>query len=445
MSVFFGTDGLRGVVGTELNYSIAYQCGNSLARQFKCKNVLIGEDTRTSGTYIACSIASGLMAGGVNVTYASVLPTAAVAYLTNKLGFDYGIAITASHNPKEYNGIKIFSSNGEKISEEKEELIERGFLKTNHVQSENIGRLTIDNSLKNKYLSFVLSVASCSLKGLKIVIDASNGAGYYLAPKVFSLLGAEVIKLSCKNDGEKINLNCGSLHPERLIEKVKQTSADLGLCFDGDADRLICVDENGNIVDGDHILTALARHLKRLGKLNQNMVVGTSMTNMGVEAELEKSGIKLIRADVGDKYVAKALFSRGLSLGGEQSGHIILAEHLRTGDGILTAVKLLCAFKESAEKFSKFVSLKVYPQKILNVCVKDKLRILGSEKLSNAISAVQQELAGSGRVLVRASGTEPKIRIMLESESEVKSNNLALYLLNVIKSLENVEGEQCVE
>lgn len=445
MSVFFGTDGLRGIVGQDLNFDIAYKCGNSLSQTMKKRKVLVGRDTRKTGTYLTCALAAGLLAGGADVVDAGIIPTAAVSYLTKAEGFDYGIVITASHNPMEYNGIKIFSKNGEKLDDKEEEKIERGFIKSVHVCACEVGHYKADGSLKNKYFDFLTKTASCSLDGLKIVVDCSNGASYLLAPKVLKRLGADVIKTSCSSDGSKINLGCGSLFPEKLCEKVKKFKADVGLGFDGDADRLIAVDEQGAIVDGDKIIAALARSLKAKGCLNKNLVVGTSMTNMGIEASLAKSGIRLLRADVGDKYVASMIFGQGLSLGGEQSGHIILSKFLRTGDGILSAIQLLCAMKESKKPLSEFTKTEIYPQVITSICVKEKLRILGSETLANAISSVQQELAGEGRVLVRASGTEPKIRIMVESTSLKKSQSLAEYLLGTISTLESAGDSPCAE
>ncbi len=445
MSVFFGTDGLRGIVGQDLNFDVAYKCGNSLSQTIKGGRVVIGRDTRTTGSYLASAISAGLMAGGVNVVDAGIVPTAAIAYLTKEKNFDFGISITASHNPSEYNGIKIFSSLGEKLGDKEEERVERGFIHSLHVCADEVGEYVFDPGLKNAYFNFLKNSISCSLAGLKIVIDASNGASYYLAPKVLRSLGAKVVLKSCSNNGRLINHECGSLHPEALAEKVKKVGANVGLCFDGDADRLIAVDENGNIVDGDKIIFALALSLKQKGELNQNIVVGTSMTNMGIEASLEKQKIKLLRADVGDKYVAGIMFSQGLSIGGEQSGHIILSKFLHTGDGILTALQLLSAMKESNQTLSQLCSVQLFPQVIKSVKVKEKLRILGSETLANAISSVQQELAGEGRVLVRASGTEPKIRIMIESVTKQKSEALASYLAMIISTLESSEEKLCAE
>lgn len=436
MSVFFGTDGLRGVVGEELTYDIAFKCGNSLSQNMQGGRVLIGRDTRVTGSFLVSALACGLLSGGVAVVDAGIIPTAAVAYLTKSLKFDYGISITASHNPMQYNGIKIFSLKGEKLQDKEEEKIERGFIKSKHVSAEKIGLYVQKTNLRKHYIDYLVNTANGSLSGLKVVLDASNGASYSIAPEVFRKLGAKVIKTSCMNNGLKINDKCGSLHPERLAKKVKQYGADMGFAFDGDADRLIAVSEKGKIIDGDIILYALALVFKQRGMLVNNAVVGTSQTNMGIELSLKEKGIKLLRADVGDKYVANLLNKNGLVLGGEQSGHIIIKKFMQTGDGILTAILLAHFCKESGKPLSEFCKVKVFPQVNRDIVVKEKLRILGSEPLLTAITNAQQELAGLGRVLVRASGTEPKIRIMVESENIVASQSLANYLLNTIEKLE---------
>ena len=436
MSVFFGTDGLRGVVGEELTYDIAFKCGNSLSQNMQGGRVLIGRDTRVTGSFLVNALACGLLSGGVDVVDAGIIPTAAVAYLTKSFKFDYGISITASHNPMQYNGIKIFSLKGEKLQDKEEEKIERGFIKSKHVSAEKIGLYVQKTNLRKHYIDYLVNTANGSLSGLKVVLDASNGASYSIAPEVFRKLGAKVIKTSCMNNGLKINDKCGSLHPERLAKKVKQYGADMGFSFDGDADRLIAVSEKGKIIDGDMILYALALVFKQRGMLVNNAVVGTSQTNMGIELSLKEKGIKLLRADVGDKYVANLLNKNGLVLGGEQSGHIIIKKFMQTGDGILTAILLAHFCKESGKHLSEFCKVRVFPQVNKDIVVKEKLRILGSEPLLTAITNAQQELAGLGRVLVRASGTEPKIRIMVESENIVASQSLANYLLNTIEKLE---------
>jgi len=438
MSVFFGTDGLRGVVNQELTNEVAFKCGNSISQLFENGGkVLVGRDTRITGSYLISSLAAGLMAGGVDVVDAGIVPTAGVAFLTNKLNFDYGIVVTASHNPREYNGIKIFSSKGEKIQDKDEEKIERGFIKTKLVNSFLVGKYREDRNLIKNYINYLVDSAPSDLKGLTIVLDASNGAAYNVAPKVFKKLGAKVFKVCCNNDGENINNECGSLHPNKLQKRVVSLGANFGFAFDGDADRLISVSEKGDVVDGDMAITALAKSFKKQGKLKGNAVVGTSQTNMGIERELEVCGIKLYRADVGDKYVSEILNKQGLSLGGEQSGHIIIKEFMQTGDGVLSAIQLACACKQSGKSMSNFTKVKLYPQTNINIEVKEKLRILGSEKLANAISNASQELAGLGRVLVRASGTEPKIRIMVESENVKVSKTLAKYLADVVCELED--------
>lgn len=437
MSVFFGTDGLRGVAGTEVTPDVAYKCGNSLSQLLKGKGkILIGKDTRVSGDMIAFSVISGLLAGGVNVTFVGVCPSGAVAYLTEKLGFDFGIMITASHNSAEYNGIKIFSPKGEKMLDSDEEKVERGFIKSNIVSPLESGKMTFKSSLLYLYAEFIEKTGQ-KLYGMRIVLDCSNGATYKYAPKIFRRLGARVFLISAKEDGKNINNNCGSLHPEKLARKVVKLEADFGFAFDGDGDRLIAVDERGNILDGDGVLTALATAFKERGLLKKPEVVGTSQTNIGVEKTLSRRGIKLHRADVGDKYVHDMMIKNGLELGGEQSGHIIIQRYMRTGDGILTAVQLASSAKLLNKTASEIGEVHKFPQHNIDVIVKDKLRILGSEPLSNATLLVQQELAGSGRVLVRASGTEPKIRIMVESEQKSVSQNLAEYLAKIVREEED--------
>lgn len=437
MSIFFGTDGLRGVVGQDLTSEIAFKCGNGLSQLMETKGkVVIGADTRTSRDYIVNSISAGLMAGGVDVVYVGIVPTAGVAYLTKALGFDYGIVITASHNPPEYNGIKIFSKKGEKLQDSEEEKIERNFIKNKLVKPENLGSFYTNKNLVKKYINHLKSSAEVSLSGLKVVIDASNGAGFYVASKIFQRLCAKVYKINSKNCGNKINFNCGSLHPERLTKKVVGLKADMGFAFDGDADRVIAVDEKGNIIDGDMLVYGLAKVFKNLGKLKNNAIVGTSQTNMGIEKKLKLLGVDFYRADVGDKYVLETMQKHGINLGGEQSGHIILSDYMPTGDGILAALLVASECVKESKKISEFIDVELFPQVNINVVVKEKLRILGSETLANAISNVQQELLGQGRVLVRASGTEPKIRIMVESQNKKVCENLAKYLENVVLSLE---------
>lgn len=443
MSVFFGTDGLRGVALSDITFDIAYKCGNSISQNLPAgSKVIIAKDTRVSGDMIVSAVSAGIMCGGIDVTYVGIVPTGALAYMTTT-GFDYGIMITASHNPPEYNGIKIFNSKGEKLQDSEEEKIERCFIKNKVAIPMSVGKMKEEPLLIKKYISFVCKTC-CPLHGLRIVLDCSNGATYKVAPKIFKKLGAKVFKTSCTSCGEKINQNCGSLHTKNLSKMVLRKNADIGFAFDGDGDRLIAVDEKGNEIDGDKILTALASFYKSRNELTKNKVVGTSQTNMGVQKTLEMRGISLERADVGDKYVLETMKKQNLLLGGEQSGHVIIRKFMQTGDGILTSVQLALCLKNSEKQASELFNCKVFPQININIETKDKLRVLGSEKLSDAILIVQQELAGNGRVLVRASGTEPKIRIMVESENFQEAKNLSEYLRRIVCEIIK-EGEPCVE
>lgn len=441
MSVFFGTDGLRGVALSDITFDIAFKCGNSISQNLeKGSKVVVAKDTRVSGDMIVSALCAGLMCGGTNVFYVGVAPTGALAFLSQS--FDFGIMITASHNPPEYNGIKIFCK-GEKLQDAEEEKIERGFIKTKMVSPLSVGKMFYKKELLKNYESFLLKNGQ-PLFGMRIALDCSFGASSLIAPKIFKKLGAKIYKTSCSLKGEKINCNCGSLHTQKLASLVKRKNADIGFAFDGDSDRLIAIDENGNELDGDKILTGLATFFKSRNQLSKNKVVGTSQTNMGIQKTLEKRGISLERADVGDKYVLEIMKKQNLLLGGEQSGHIIIRSALPTGDGILSAVTLASCLKKSNMQASEFCFCEKYPQFNINIETKDKLRVLGSETLSNAILLVQQELAGNGRVLVRASGTEPKIRIMVESENQTISENLAKYLEKVVCEIIR-ENKTCAE
>ncbi len=436
MGVFFGTDGLRGIVNEDLSFDVAYKCGNALAALTQNPTVLIGTDTRVSRDYLTLAVALGAMSGGANVIDLGVIPTAGVAYLTRELNADYGVVISASHNPKEYNGIKIFDRNGYKLGDKEEERIERCFIRQKVNEFPYIGTFSHRPELAKKYESFLLSVATQRLDGLHIVLDGANGAAYKIAPSVFKKLGATVTLTNCKNDGMKINENCGALYTERLAAKVKKLDADLGFAFDGDADRLMVVDEKGKLIDGDAVVYILANALKERGKLTNDTAVGTSHTNMAIEIALKRRGIDFVRAEVGDKYVLQKMLERNLSVGGEQSGHIILKDLHTTGDGILTAVALADILVQKKTKLDQLFDVKLFPQSNVNIVVKDKLKIINSQQLSHGVSEAERELSRSGRVMVRASGTEPKIRIMVESEDEETNERLAKSLTDVVKQID---------
>lgn len=431
MGVYFGTDGIRGVVNNDLTFDVMYKCGNALTQIKDRPTVLIGRDTRNSGDLVALAVASGAIMGGAKVIDVGVIPTPGIAYLTKRLECDYGVVISASHNPPEFNGIKIFNKNGFKLQDSEEFEIEKHFIKTNIKDNSDIGSYSFSPSFVNCYVDYLVGLG-VNLEGLKVVIDASNGAGFSIAPKVFKALGAKVYATNCKNNGEKINNNCGSLYPEMLKRNVLKFKADIGFAFDGDADRIVAIDGEGNIFDGDKIIYILSKYMKER-KECINSVVGTSLTNMGIEKALNNIDIKLIRADVGDKYVLEQMLKQECVLGGEQSGHIMNLKYSTTGDGILTAVILTKVLKECGE-LDKLFDVDMYPQYSLNVIVSDKLRVINSEILSNAIRNEQEKL-NQGRILVRASGTEPKIRIMVECENLNQAKEIAFRLENVVKKI----------
>lgn len=435
MGLFFGTDGLRGKVNEDLTFDVAYKIGNALSILKSRPTIIIGGDTRISRSYLALGVASGAMSGGANVIDAGVVPTAGVAYLTRVTGADYGVVISASHNSGEYNGIKVFDSNGYKLSDKEEERIERCFIHEKTNDFPDIGRYEQDYNLIKAYRKFLVGCSEHSLKGMTIVLDCAFGAAHRIAPDVFRRLGAKVIASSCVDDGLKINRNCGALYPESLVKKVFRYNADAGFAFDGDSDRLIAVDEKGNIIDGDMIICGLAKYMKKCGTLKMNTVVGTSHTNMAIEEELRNNGIDLIRTDIGDKYVLMKLNERGLSLGGEQSGHIILKDLATTGDGILSAIVVANTAINEGKKLSELFGVALYPQVNRNVVVDDKFRIMNNERLGRAVAACNAELEGKGRLMLRASGTEPKIRVMVESKDRELNERLASSIVGLIKQI----------
>ncbi len=356
-------------------------------------------------------------------------PTPVIAYLTKLFHYDFGVVISASHNPKNYNGIKIFDSEGFKIKEELEGEIERKILYSSEIGYDKVGRYSSRPQLIKFYKNNILKNFS-PLDGVKVVLDLANGASYSIAKELFSKLGARVIALNNGKNGKKINVKCGALYPETLAAYVKYYSADMGFSFDGDADRIIACDEKGNILDGDDILFLLAKFIR------PSSVVGTSMTNKGLEVALANQGINLLRADVGDKYVVEMMKNKNSPLGGEPSGHIINFNYSTTGDGVLTALTIASFVKKENKSLSKLVTLKHYPQIIINVEVIDKYRILNSDLLSAKVIECQKLFGQNGRVLVRASGTESKIRVMCEHKNKELAENWAKIIENLIKNIE---------
>lgn len=435
MAVYFGTDGIRGVANSSLTHEIAFKCGNALTMLKKNPKVIICKDTRISGDMILYSMASGIMSGGGNVINCGILPTAGLSYMTKEYKADYGVVISASHNPYEYNGIKIFSAEGIKLTEELEEKIEELFNKTHFKTGKEIGTLQTDTNAQEKYAEFLINSVKTDLKGLKIVLDCACGASYKIAPEVFEKLGCKVIKTHSDIKSGTINDKCGSLFPETLAKEVLKNDADAGFAFDGDSDRVIACDEKGEIVDGDGLIYILAKNMLKEGRLKGNFVVGTSHTNMGIEKALKAHGINLLRADIGDKYVRELMDLKGCMLGGEQSGHIIIGDIHTTGDGVLSALQVCCVLKSSGKKLSELNDCTLFPQVNINITVKDKFVVINNEKLQYLTESCREKLDSRGRVMLRASGTEPKVRVMVECEDLKEAEEMAQKLSSLVKNI----------
>ncbi len=432
--MYFGTDGIRGVANVEITCPLAHSVGNALASCKKNCRVLIGMDTRVSGDMLLHAVATGVMQGGGDVLDVGVMPTAGIAYLTQYYKADYGVVISASHNPAEYNGIKVFDSNGYKLGDKRERELEQKMAHPYVVKAIATGKYMFMHDSAADYVKFLVSQIE-GLKGLRVLVDCSNGAAGRVAKSVFEQAGASVVVVNTSAAGIDINENVGALYASNLSQKVKEGGFDVGFAYDGDADRLIAIDEKGNVVDGDHLLYVLACDAKKKGTLDTGTVVGTHHTNMGVQDALEKHGIKLVREDIGDKYVLERMLKDGSPLGAEQSGHIILGKRTTTGDGILASLVVAQIIVDTGKTLSQLDDAKGYAQVNINVPVQDKLRIINSEEVSLEVGKVYEQLAGEGRVLLRASGTEPKIRIMVECKSESKAKTLAKRLESVLKSL----------
>ncbi|MBQ8425103.1 MAG: phosphoglucosamine mutase [Clostridia bacterium] len=440
MGVFFGTDGIRGIYGEELNEKIAFACGNALGRCGENLKIIIGCDTRLTCDVLGLSFACGAMSVGANVTNIGICPTAGVSYLVSKIGFDYGVVISASHNPAKYNGIKIFNKYGKKISELEENSLEKKFLNQKNVCFNQVGRYYHKPYLVNYYYNYLDKLFDFNLIGKTIVLDSSNGASFKIAKKLFKNKGAKVISIGTKPNGVNINQNCGALFTSRLQKSVLNKKADFGFAYDGDSDRLVAVSENGEIVTGDQLVYIFSMFYKKIGKLLPSKVVGTKHTNMGIEKALYKNGIELLRADIGDKFVSEKMDEQGIIVGGEQSGHIILKEFMQTGDGILSSLFLayICCLEN--KKLSEKLDVKLYEQCNINVKVKDKVFILQNKNIINFIKSQEFEVSNKGRLMVRASGTEQVIRVMVESENQFFSNNLANKIADYIKQIDNINS-----
>lgn len=416
MGLYFGTDGLRGIFGKTLTLDMAFRVGRAIALEKENSKILVGRDTRKSGEVLSLAFSLGAICEGADIFDTGVCPTAGISYLTNKNGYDFGVVISASHNPSEFNGIKIFNDKGEKIGDLKETEIEKRLFLPLEFNKKNFGKYFVDNLIK-EYEAFLLK-EKVNLEGLKIVLDCANGASFEIANTVFNKLGADVISINCEPNGENINLGCGATDILKLKQVVVEKKADMGFAFDGDSDRVIAIDEKGNIVDGDMLIYLFAMKYLAEGRLKNNQVVGTAMTNTGIENALKRKGIELLRTNVGDKYVNEILVKNNLLIGGEQCGHIFLKDELATGDGILNAILVAEICKKNNKKLSEFFDLKKHYQVIINIKVKNKNKVLNCKKLINLINNLQNGIKNNIRILVRGSGTEAIIRVMVESENK---------------------------
>ena len=444
MRKYFGTDGVRGVANKELTCDLAYKLGRAggyvlTNNEYKVK-VVVGKDTRQSGDMLEAALIAGLMSVGCDVITVGVIPTPGVAYLTRKYGAECGVVISASHNPMEDNGIKFFNKDGFKLDDEIELKIEEYIdnmekIAYNPIGNE-VGVRIHKHTAAQDYVDYLKSIVDTDLTGLKVVLDCANGAAYKVAPEVFRELGAEVIAMNVTPDGENINHKCGSTHPEGLQKAVVEHNADLGLAYDGDADRLIAVDETGTIVDGDHIMILGAVYLKKQNKLANDTLVVTTMSNIGLHVAAKEYGIDLAITDVGDRYVIEEMKKSGHNLGGEQSGHMIFLDYNTTGDGTLSSLIVSKIVKEDGKTLSEQSALMTtYPQVLINVDVRNEVKnkFMENDEIRTEIEKLEKLMAGTGRVLIRPSGTQPLVRVMLEGKDEGQIRELAQELADLIK------------
>jgi phosphoglucosamine mutase len=438
---YFGTDGIRGKIGRypmtpDFVLKLGWAAGKVLASNGH-PLVLIGKDTRISGYMLESALQAGLVAAGVNIRLLGPMPTPAVAYLTRAFRASAGIVISASHNPYDDNGLKFFSGDGTKLPDEVEEEIERWLdMDFKTVSSDELGKVERAKDAAGRYIEFCKRALpnSISLKGLRIVVDCANGATYHVAPDVFKELGAEVIAIGNMPDGININESCGATHVDGLCDAVLRYRADLGIALDGDGDRLIMVDQRGDTVDGDEILAIIAHHRHAEGKL-QGGVVGTLMSNLGLEKSIQALGVPFYRAKVGDRYVIEQMTQHDCDLGGESSGHIIVRHFITTGDGIIAALQVLRAMRMTGKALHDLKKVMTkYPQTLINVPTKHKINLDESVAIQDAVRQVEQQLGNRGRVLLRASGTESLIRVMVEGEDAHETAELAEQIANAVRA-----------
>ncbi|MBR1893060.1 MAG: phosphoglucosamine mutase [Lachnospiraceae bacterium] len=447
MARLFGTDGVRGVANTELTPLLAMQLGAAGAYVLTEQNayrptIMVGCDTRVSGDMLANALMAGICSVGANAVYVGVIPTPAIAYLTRQYKVDAGVVISASHNPVEFNGIKFFNGDGYKLSDELEDKIE-AYIKNGNKDlpapiGSGVGKIKYRRDAREEYINHSMKQIHTDLHGMKIVVDCAEGASHYTSVETLKELGAEVIAIHNNPDGTNINANCGSTHMQELCARVVMEKADLGLAFDGDADRLLAADENGKVVDGDQIMAIIGTHMKKKGELKNNTIVVTVMTNLGFLLMCKREGIKVDQTKVGDRYVLEHMREIDGSLGGEQSGHIIFLGENTTGDGLLSALHLLEVVKESGKPLSELAKvMEVLPQALCNATVPNhkKEKYLEYPEIKEAIDKLEAKYAGEGRVLIRPSGTEPLVRVMIEGKDQAVIDEDAKSLADLIEKV----------
>lgn len=447
MGRLFGTDGVRGVANDELTPLLAMQLGQAGAYVLTKENkhrptIMVGCDTRISGDMLANALMAGICSVGANAVYVGVIPTPAVAYLTRKYKVDAGVVISASHNSVEFNGIKFFDGNGYKLpdalEDEIEALIKSDMNEVHFPTGANVGKIKYRNDAREEYINHSIQSVRSDLSGLKIVVDCAEGASYYTSVEALKELGGNVVAIHNMPDGSNINANCGSTHMEEIRARVVYEKADIGLAFDGDADRLMAVDELGNEIGGDQIMAIIGNHMKEKGELNDNTIVATIMSNLGFFLMAEKNGIRVEQTKVGDRYVLERMREIGASLGGEQSGHIIFLKENTTGDGLLSALHLLKVMVETGKKLSELSSvMEVLPQALVNAKVPNhkKEQFMEYPEIAEAIEKLNKKFSGEGRVLIRPSGTEPMVRVMIEGKDQKMIDKEARALADLIQNI----------
>ena len=441
MRKYFGTDGIRGIAGESLTADLSFKVGKALGKLLTEKKehpkVVIGRDTRISCDMIEQALTAGLTSTGVNVMTVGTIPTPAISYLTKTIETDSGIMISASHNPYQDNGIKIFGPDGFKLTDEEELEIESLIDNSEQIKNasfEKIGKVYSGNELTQKYIQHIKQSISGDLSNIKIALDCANGATTGVAPFIFGDLEADIETIGCQPNGININDNVGSTKIETISKFVKENNVDVGFAFDGDGDRVLAVDAKGHVVDGDKIMFILAKHLKEQGELKDNMVVSTVMSNIGFYKAIEENGLQSVKTAVGDRYVVEEMRKNDYSLGGEQSGHIVMMNYATTGDGILTAVKLADIIKTSGKSLEELASeVNIYPQKLVNIKVVDKKTAMEDSEILAECEKVEKELEGNGRILLRASGTENLIRVMVEASSNELTDKYCEQVAKIVR------------